>query len=1080
MTASPISSSFYITGGTLSREASSYVVRQADTDLYESLLAGEYCYVLNSRQMGKSSLCVRTRARLQDRGVRTAFLDLTKFGSRNLTAEQWYLALLSVVGRELDLRQELVAYWKEQSALPPLVRFFDAIRDIALPHQLTPLVVFVDEIDVTLSLPFNTDEFFAAIRQCYIGRSEETALNRLTFCLLGTATPADLIQDTRTSPFNIGKRIEVRDFTAVEAVPLARGLGKNGEALLSRVLYWTGGHPYLTQRLCRSAAEAGIHTSAEVDTLCANLFLTHTAKESDDNLSFVRNRLLRSEVDLAALLDLYRKLRSGKRIPYDETNPLCPVLRLSGVAAVRDGILQVRNRIYDHVFDRAWVEQHMPDAELRRQKQAFRRGLLLAGSLSGIIVLIMASLAAMAIRNARLADHNATLARAATGRANLKTEEASVTLYAANMGLIQRDWDNNAFEHVHELLEATRERGRDNFEWNYWNRLCHLDLLTLQGHTDAIFSVAFSLDGKRVVTGSYDKTAKVWDAQTGKNILTLKGHTNPVSSVAFSPDGKRVVTGSYDNTAKIWDAVTGREMLTLKGHPRTVTSVAFSPDGKRVVTGSWDKTAKVWDAVTGRDLLTLKGHVAFVYSAAFSSDGKRIVTGSPDKTAKVWDAQTGKNVLTLKGHTNSVFSVAFSPDGKRIVTGSWDKTAKVWDAVTGRDLLTLKGHTDGVFSSAFSPDGKRIVTGNGDNTAKVWDGKTGDVLLILKGHGSIVYSAAFSADGRRIVTGSDDKTAKIWDAVTGHEMLAPKGHPVITPSLIEPVAFSPDGKRVVTLRGEFPKPIEAIYETQTGKERLRLLGHSGKIWSVAFSPDGKRVVTGSFDKTAKVWDAVTGRDLLTLKGHSDGVSSSAFSPDGKRIVTGSYDKSAKVWDAVTGKEMLTLTGHTGGLRSAAFSPDGRLIVTSSMDKTAKVWNAQTGKDLLTLRGHTFFLISAAFSPDGKRIVTGSRDRTAKVWDTANGHELLTLRGHTKVVNSLAFSPDGKRIVTGSGDNTAKVWDAQTGTDLLTLKGHASRVNSVTFSQDGTCILSGNDDTTTQIWFADDSDTPLAWRSRGTH
>src|SRR5579871_6280280 len=332
-------SPFYVTGGTLPADAASYVARQADSDLLNSLLSGEYCYILNSRQMGKSSLCVRTIARLKAQGVTTIFLDLTKFGGGNLTAEQWYAGMLSEFGRSCGMRSECLAYWKENASLSPLQRFFGAIQEVALPHLEGRLVFFVDEIDVTRSLPFSTDEFFAAIRPCYVGRATQPLLERLVFCLLGTATPADLIQDTRVSPFNIGKRIELRDFTPEEAAPLAQGLGRNGSTLLERVLYWTGGHTYLTQRLCRSVAESGVQTVSEVDRLCTELFLTHTAKESDDNLAFVRNRLLKSEVDLAALLDLYRKMRDGKRPAYDETNPLCPVLRLSGVAKVREGML---------------------------------------------------------------------------------------------------------------------------------------------------------------------------------------------------------------------------------------------------------------------------------------------------------------------------------------------------------------------------------------------------------------------------------------------------------------------------------------------------------------------------------------------------------------------------------------------------------------------------------------------------------------------------------------------------------------------------------------------------------------------
>jgi len=295
----------------------------------------------------------------------------------------------------------------------------------------------------------------------------------------------------------------------------------------------------------------------------------------------------------------------------------------------------------------------------------------------------------------------------------------------------------------------------------------------IRGYDDGVISVAFSPDGKRIASGSWDKTICVWDAETGLQLgspFTL-GHTDSVWSVAFAPDGKRIASGSQDKTICLWDAETGLQLGSpLTGCTGPVLSVAFSPDGKRIASGSFDKTICLWDAETGLQLGSpLTRHTGLVYSVAFSPDGKRIASGSLDKTICLWDAETGLQLGSpLTGHTDSVHSVAFSPDGKRIASGSHDKTICLWDAETGLQLGSpLTGHTDSVQSVAFSPDGKRIASGSWDKTICLWDTETGLQLgNPLTGHTDPVYSVVFSPDGQRVVSGTADNTIHMWDGPT--------------------------------------------------------------------------------------------------------------------------------------------------------------------------------------------------------------------------------------------------------------------------------------------------------------------------
>jgi eukaryotic-like serine/threonine-protein kinase len=521
-----------------------------------------------------------------------------------------------------------------------------------------------------------------------------------------------------------------------------------------------------------------------------------------------------------------------------------------------------------------------------------------------------------------------------------------------------------------------------------WEVATGRETMTLHGHTFFVTSVAWSPDGKQIVSGSSDKTLKVWDAATGQETLSLKGHTGGVTSVAWRPDGKWIVSGSDDRTVKVWDAATGREILTLKGHSQPVASTACSPNGKWIVSGSGNfphlanpGELKVWDATSGQQTLTLKGHTNAITSVAWSPDGKRIVSGSYDNTVRVWDAANGQETLTLKGHLGRwVTSVAFSPDSKRVVSGSWDKTLKVWDAARGQEALTIKGQSLSVTSVAFSPDSKRVVSGSWDKTLKVWDAARGQETLTIEGRS---HGVAFDPGGNRIASGSDGKTVKVWDAASGRTILTLKGHsqPVIS------VAYSPDGKRIVSGSGEMdargqkllPGEVK-VWNAATGEETMNLKGHTSDVRTVAYSPDGKRIVSGgaaSSDSSVKVWDADTGQECLSLKGHW--VSSVAWSPDGKRLAGGGYDETVNVWDAATGRETLTLKGHTGVVTSVAYSADGKRIVSGSDDKTLKVWDAGTGQETLTLRGHTAGVTSVAWSPDGKWIVSGGEDGSLKVW-----------------------------------------------------------------------------------------------------
>jgi WD40 repeat protein len=561
-------------------------------------------------------------------------------------------------------------------------------------------------------------------------------------------------------------------------------------------------------------------------------------------------------------------------------------------------------------------------------------------------------------------------------------------------------------------------------------------------HSEPVTTVAFSPDGSLIVTGSWDNTIRVVDADTGVEICrdTLDG---AVLAAAFSPDGRRVAASSDRGTLRVVEVSTGQRCLSLPG-TAPMPAVAFSSDGSLLATAGADGAARVLDSRSGLEISRV-GHDDEVNDIGFSPDATRIATASADGTARVLDAETGREICRA-AHDDAVNMVRFSQDGSRIATASDDGTARVLDAMTGEEICRVT-HDDVVHAAIFDPARSRLATASDDGTVLLVAADDGTQVSRFR-FDDAVHTVAFNADGDRLVVGGAHRVASVIDVTTGDELTR-----TTHDNAVNMVTFSPDGSRVATASQDGRAHVLAV----AGGAELSRTTHRGPVNAIVFSPDGSRIATASHDGALVVVETATGRER-SRDDYEGPLHALAYSPDGDWLAAAGQDGTARII-ADTAAGACRAFQHDGPIYAVAISRDSTLLATASADGTARVVDVTSGAELVRV-SHSAPVRSVAFSPDGRRFATGSWDTTALVVEVTTGAELLAIR-HDAPVRTVAFSPDGALVATASWDSTGRIVDLETRQTVARIH-HDGTVNAVVFSPDGTRVATASDDGTARI------------------